>query len=235
LWYDTVPDGATAGQAGQAGTVGATASVSGMGGLGGASGGALMGGGMAAGGDPEPNAGTASGGTNLGGQGGTDAGGEGGSSLGTGGSAACQDTADCSCEVSSGHTYWFCLTSLNFSNAEAHCETQGLQLARIGSQSENDFLLTAATQHGLLAVNGFVQIGATDLAVTGEWRWRDGTQFWQGDGSGSPVAGLYSNWLSPSPVSGESDGNKHCAGMLADGTWQNRSCTAYSPAICRTP
>jgi hypothetical protein len=42
-------------------------------------------------------------------------------------------------------------------------------------------------------------IGATDQAVEGDWRWVDGTLFWQGDVNGSPVGGAYNNW----PAGGE--------------------------------
>jgi hypothetical protein len=144
----------------------------------------------------------------------------------------CQDTADCTCAADGGHSYWFCTPALNHANAELQCETQGMHLVRIDSQSENDFLLSEATARGVIVVViGFAQIGADDLAVPGEWRWYDGTQFWQGSSSGAAVGGLYAHWANASP----GNGAKPCAGMLPAGTWQDRSCTALGPFICESP
>jgi len=65
-------------------------------------------------------------------------------------------------------------------------------LIAINSQAENDFMQT------FIRSSGNWYIGGTDQAVEGEWRWiNDGTQFWQGKGSGSggtPVGGNYTNW-----------------------------------------
>jgi hypothetical protein len=144
----------------------------------------------------------------------------------------CQDTADCTCAADGGHSYWFCTPALNHANAELQCETQGMHLVRIDSQSENDFLLSEATARGVIVVViGFAQIGADDLAVPGEWRWYDGAQFWQGSSSGAAVGGLYAHWANASP----GNGAKPCAGMLPAGTWQDRSCTALGPFICESP
>ena len=60
-------------------------------------------------------------------------------------------------------------------------------LIAINSSAENGFMQT------LIRSSGTWHIGGTDQAVEGEWRWiNDGTQFWQGLGSGSggaPVGG----------------------------------------------
>jgi hypothetical protein len=117
-------------------------------------------------------------------------------------------------------------------DAEASCQSQGMTLVRIDSQEENDFVFAATASLRSLAPGGYVLIGATDLPVEGEWRWRDGTQFWQGDASGAAVDGHYENWGETSPTT---NGVRGCAGMVGDGTWQDRSCTATTPYVCESP
>lgn len=106
------------------------------------------------------------------------------------------------------------------------------RLVRIDDFSENAFV------HGLLSsVDAFLTstasdgggaryawIGADDLSVEGEWRWREeGEQFWSGNNTGSPVGGLYNNWAVGSPPigSGQSEpddfgGNQDAAAMALD-------------------
>lgn len=68
-------------------------------------------------------------------------------------------------------------------------------LATITSQIENDFIWDKT--------KGVGWIGASDEAVEGVWRWvtgpEAGTQFWQGNGSGYPVNGMYNNWNTGEP------------------------------------
>jgi hypothetical protein len=42
-------------------------------------------------------------------------------------------------------------------------------------------------------------IGASDDAVEGQWRWVDGTAFWQGNQNGMPVGSAYNNWAAGEP------------------------------------
>lgn len=144
----------------------------------------------------------------------------------------CADQAACSCASLAGHGYWFCTSTLTWSDAQAACETQGMHLVRIDSQLENDFLVSTGGPFGVFALNGFAQIGANDLALAGEWRWVDGTLFWQGGPTGAAVDGLFSNWLASSP---SSSGVQQCSGILSSGKWQVRSCTAVVPFICEGP
>lgn len=154
----------------------------------------------------------------------------GGADPGTG--IACAADATCSCATLDGHSYWFCSNTLKWSDAEAACETQNMHLARVDSQVENDFLVSTGGPFGVFALNGFAQIGANDLNLAGEWRWVDGTLFWQGGPSGAAVDGLFSNWLASSP---SSSGVQQCSGILSSGKWQVRSCTAVVPFICEGP
>lgn len=144
----------------------------------------------------------------------------------------CQTTVDCTCATFETKSYWFCATPAMVDAANQQCLTQGMTLVRIDSQGENDFVQSTASTLGMLPVSGFVQIGADDVAIDSEWRWRDGTLFWQGYANGTAVGGLYTNWLDSSPTN---SGIKNCAGMTETGEWQDRSCTAVSPYVCEIP
>lgn len=156
--------------------------------------------------------------------------GAGGSDPGT--AIECGADATCSCATLDGHSYWFCSNALKWTDAEAACETQSMHLVRVDSQVENDFLVSTGGPFGVFALNGFAQIGANDLDLAGEWRWVDGTLFWQGGPAGAAVDGLFSNWLASSP---SSSGVQQCSGILSSGKWQVRSCTAVVPFICEGP
>ena len=143
----------------------------------------------------------------------------------------CVTTADCACAADQTHSYWFCTQLVTAALAEAHCETQGMQLVRVDSSSENDFLLATGMQRGVFANNAYALIGANDVALDGDWRWRDDTLFWQGGPAGAAVGGLFSKWTASSP---STNGVQHCAGILGVGTWQDRSCTAAEPFICES-
>ena len=88
-------------------------------------------------------------------------------------------------------------------------------LAIIDSQIENDFISSI--------VGGDAWIGATDEAAEGEWRWVDGRQFWQGNGSGGPVGGLYSSW---GPGEPNNNGNiEDWAYIGPNGLWNDQRTT----------
>jgi hypothetical protein len=72
-------------------------------------------------------------------------------------------------------------------------------------------------------------IGGNDLAVEGEWRWQDGTQFWQGAANGNPVGGLYSNWSSGHPNT-----PADCATIqnVTGVPWNGQGCTLGRPYVC---
>jgi hypothetical protein len=72
-------------------------------------------------------------------------------------------------------------------------------------------------------------LGANDIAVRGEWRWPDGTQFWAGAQSGNPVGGLYSNWAMGQP------GMQDDSGMMQNqpsALWSAMPSTVVQPFIC---
>ncbi len=85
--------------------------------------------------------------------------------------------------------------NVTFADAQAEAATR----TYLGLNGELASVLSAAEQtavESLLAgaPSTYCWMGGSDSAVEGEWRWLDGTQFWQGDAAGSAVAGQYTNW-----------------------------------------
>ena len=72
-------------------------------------------------------------------------------------------------------------------------------------------------------------LGASDLALVGEWRWTDGALFWLGGSNGSAQSGLYANWLnnSPTDVGAATD----CGILQYSTLWRDLDCD--SPATLR--
>jgi hypothetical protein len=143
--------------------------------------------------------------------------------------------ATCEGHVYNGHEYAFCSKAVDHVTAAASCEALGMLLVRIDDAAERDWLrgvcFAAVGVDNVSAV--WPWIGASDEAVAGEWRWADGTQFWQGTQTGSPVAGLYANWAAGQPASKDS-----CAAMQnnpADSFWSAQPCTSPHPYTCERP
>ena len=122
--------------------------------------------------------------------------------------------------------YLLCDTSHQVSDALTICEglASGWTLARVDDASENGFI------DGL--IGNHLWLGGNDEAVEGEWRWRDGDQFWQGDEFGTPVGGLYTNWKSGEPGNGLTE---NCLRQENGGLWQDRKCTDTEKFICEGP
>ncbi len=105
------------------------------------------------------------------------------------------------CGATENHYYRFVTsTNITWTNARTAAASQnyfGLTgyLLTIMCQAENDLAFNSINQDGW--------IGASDAANEGDWRWvtgpEAGTQFWSGNGSGSPVGGNYNNWYSGEP------------------------------------
>jgi len=140
----------------------------------------------------------------------------------------------CEGQASPTSGYMLCNKTYSWDQAKATCEAAGLELARIDSQADNDFLL--ASVFGTIITD--VWIGGSDVAVEGDWRWTDGTPFWSGLASpaGSAVGGAYTNWRA-----GEPDGvsalnvEADCLLLKLDGTWLDQPCGNFARALCRTP
>lgn len=90
----------------------------------------------------------------------------------------------------------------------------GGHIATITSAVENAFLTSMITTS--------TWIGATDLAVEGEWRWDTGPEagqlFWLGAAAGSAQNGLYSNWNGGEP---NNSANEDGVQLLTSGRWND--------------
>ncbi len=216
--------GAAAAGAASAGTPSAGTSAAGAPGGGAETGGAADGGTVGAGAPATAGTGTA----------GTPAGGaETGGAAGSGAAGApgvCVPDAACSCGTLAAHHYRFCSTPMWYSNAIADCQQQGMTVAMVDDAAENAWLASEILSRGLLVTNDsrVVLLGGDRLAVSTEWRWLDGTLFWN-DGA---VAEVYSNWASAPNKGGTSD----CLGMKWDGLWVQRACNSGDAFyVCETP
>lgn len=118
----------------------------------------------------------------------------------------------------------------NAAKAAAEAQTFGGvpgYLATIASEEEHNFILSRINQDGW--------IGASDAAVEGEWRWmagpEAGQQFWQGNGSGSTVNGLFANWNQQGGAvePNNSGAGEDCAQIRftanSQGRWNDLPCT----------
>jgi len=169
------------------------------------------------------------------GNGGTTSAGTSGSG-GFAGSGGTCGVSGCTCASFGGHSYWFCSTPAQRSDALTVCVGGGLSLARIDDSTENAWILSTALSLGMISPTtvpaDLLFTGANDIATADNWQWADGTQFWSGSSTGSAANGLYSNWASSNP---QSSTTRRCAGMFYDGHWQSRSCTALQPYVCESP
>ena len=91
-------------------------------------------------------------------------------------------------------------------------------LATVTSPAENA-VLTA------LVGPGNYWFGASDAAVEGEWRWvtgpEAGTQFWQGNASGSLIPGQYANWNGGEPNDFQPTGEDYGQIFGMSGKWND--------------
>jgi hypothetical protein len=126
------------------------------------------------------------------------------------------------------HRYLFCGNQETWTVARTNCATQGYQLTTVDTDGENVWLASTAQM-----IHGTVQhwIGANDVMTEGTWRWPDDTTFWQGDASGGPVDGLYSNWRNQEP--NDSDGmGEDCAELLVNQEWNDTVCIGLRHYSC---
>jgi hypothetical protein len=208
------------------GAAGATGTGVGGSGAGGASGGA---GTTGTGGGAGGMAGTTGRGGAGGGAGGIDAG-----AAGAGGlvDASLVDAGPpCALAAFNGHDYEFCNGPVAWSDAENDCAAKGMRLVRIDDVSENTWV--QATAFAGVASTSSVYwpwIGATDLALTGAWRWTDGALFWMGGSNGTAPGGLYNNWVAGSPTSGGAATD--CAILQSAAYWTDFDCTRLQPYVC---
>lgn len=98
---------------------------------------------------------------------------------------------------------------------------------------------TSALLGDTLSFEGWL-VGS-DVVSEGTWVWLDdGTPFWQGGASGSPVGGAYTNWNASEP-NGATTTNclralpRSSGSANPDAPWADLACTELRGAICRGP
>jgi hypothetical protein len=148
---------------------------------------------------------------------------------------ACSSTANgtigCSGFVLPGnphHGYMLCTGTKAHDGAQAACATQNMRLAWLETAAENS---AVAKKVAALSNDAEVSFGARDAENEGAWFWDAGEQFWSGDESGRPVAGLFNAWIEGTPNDGNND--EDCAVLLsASAGWGDRSCSAKYSYLC---
>jgi nitrogen fixation protein FixH len=125
-----------------------------------------------------------------------------------------------------GHLYEYVASTLTWTNAKTAAEGRSKYgatgyLTTVTSQTENDFVSARLSNAGWM--------GASDSGAEGAWRWvtgpENGTQFWQGTGTGATVGGNYANWNNGEP--NDSGANEDCGQFLTGGTgkWNDLPCS----------
>jgi hypothetical protein len=145
-----------------------------------------------------------------------------------------------------GRGYMFCSSAVNRAEAIGRCELEGMHLVWIDSEEEQAALIENIAAADVPAPNGnpeiLTQIGASDAATEGVWRWvgtgliEDSYQFWQGGAGGEAVNGAFASWNGQEPNNAP---NEDCAlisvlgsGGRPIGSWDDRGCAAAFPFAC---
>jgi hypothetical protein len=145
----------------------------------------------------------------------------------------CEAPSDCLCVGLDTDWYLFCNTAANSAGREAVCAAAAMQPAIIDKGSENGWVRSTATFRDL----GDVGLGASDLAVEGEWRWSNDTQFWSGAGSGNggtPVGGNYTAWDGANQPD-NAGASEHCLTLWGNSRWNDDSCGKSLDFVCEFP
>jgi hypothetical protein len=130
--------------------------------------------------------------------------------------------SNCTHRVFGGGEYWFCNNDRSWASARSRCQAQGMDLVRIDSAAENDFVRSN--------IDGDWWIGASDQATEGAWVWAiGGSQFWSGKANGTSVGGLFSRWDGGQP---NDLGGEDCAQMRSDGDWSDDACSDGEEYVC---
>jgi|GEM_PF-2589188 len=121
--------------------------------------------------------------------------------------------------------HYYCISSNKLVWATADSNASG---STLGGLTGYLATVTSDAENGI-ATNGEgdTWLGASDATTEGEWFWvcgpEAGTQFWQGDESGSPVGGMYENWKDGEPDGGASN---NFVMIKADGFWEDKEGTS---------
>lgn len=108
------------------------------------------------------------------------------------------------------HDYVYVVEAMTHDDAQANCETMGMQLASIHSQAENDNILAM----------GSGWIGLSDSNTEHTWQWSDGTNL------------DFQRWMLGRPSEGAMGRVFDCAVITTAGQWSDTACTVPRPSIC---
>jgi hypothetical protein len=108
-----------------------------------------------------------------------------------------------------------------------------MRLARVDTETENSWLVQTPSFSAPDWQQATMWLGGSDLGAEGEWQWTDGTAFYSGGPTGSPVGGLYTNWVAGQPDN--ANGSEHCLAVSLAGTtasWLDSDCTLAAYYVC---
>jgi len=128
-----------------------------------------------------------------------------------------------------GRVYLFCSGVATWPQARDLCRAQQMDLVIVDDAAENAWLLQNAGLPPMTEEVG-LWLRATDQGSEGSWVWADGPAFWNGDQNGAPVAGALALWREGEP--NDFEGVEDCGELLADGGWNDLSCTASRTFAC---
>ncbi len=121
----------------------------------------------------------------------------------------CADTSNIYSFVLDGNIYEVIRENMTWVDAAACAVERGGILAEINDTSEQNAIFTELSSNADINVNNtiapdggggsYVWIGGNDFSVEGNWVWdgdndNNGTHFWMGTSTGTPIGGLYNNW-----------------------------------------
>jgi hypothetical protein len=117
--------------------------------------------------------------------------------------------------------------SASWALARSRCQARGAgwDLMSIRSAADSAFLA------GWLTAEAWV--GADDTDGREIWRWvDDGSEFWEGGGTGSALDSSYVNWNANEPNGG---GGHDCMRILPSALWADLDCGDSRTSVCEGP
>jgi hypothetical protein len=134
------------------------------------------------------------------------------------GTSATATGPSCAAEDYGGHTYLFCVSGSAWVEAQASCETEGMNLATIDDAAEDGWLFDTVNSHDA----GRWWFGYNDRTDEGTWEWVDGTP--QG----------YENWEASEP--NDANDGEDCAQLnrFPTGEWNDEACDIVYAFVCES-